>query len=158
MDFVSENAEDTKEFARSLSSKIKPNDVLALYGELGAGKTTFVRYLTEALGISSRVQSPTFVIVRKYVGGNGAIKTINHMDLYRLTDINEIKDLGIEDLISEPNSITIIEWPELIADELPKNTINIKFEIVDENERNIRIHGFSFLSGKDLSASKMKGK
>jgi len=139
MDFVSKNAKDTQEFARSLSSKIKPNYVLALYGELGAGKTTFVRYLTEALKIPSRVQSPTFVIARKYVGGKGIIKTVNHIDLYRLTDIGEIKDIGLDDLISEPNSVTVIEWPELIEAELPKNAFKIKFEVVDENERKIHV-------------------
>lgn len=139
MDFVSENTEDTKEFARSLSAKIKPGNVLALYGELGAGKTTFVRYLTEALKVPSRVQSPTFVIVRKYVGGTESIKTVNHVDLYRLTNIEEIMDLGLDDLINEPGSITIIEWPELVEKELTKNTIKIKFEIVDENERKINV-------------------
>lgn len=139
MDFVSKDAKDTKELARRLSSKIKPNDVLALYGDLGAGKTTFVRYLTEALKIPSRVQSPTFVIVRKYVGRKGIIKTVNHVDLYRLTDIDEVKDIGLDDLINEPDSVTAIEWPELIETELPKNTIKIKFQVVDENERKINV-------------------
>jgi tRNA threonylcarbamoyladenosine biosynthesis protein TsaE len=139
MDFVSKNAKDTQEFARGISSKIKPNDVLALYGDLGAGKTTFVRYLTEALKIPSRVQSPTFVIIRKYIGGTSLIKAVNHIDLYRLTDIEEIKDLGIEDLINEPGSATVIEWPELMEAELPKDTIKIRFQIVNEAERKIHV-------------------
>jgi tRNA threonylcarbamoyladenosine biosynthesis protein TsaE len=143
MDYISKNTEDTKELARIVSSKTKPNNVIALYGDLGAGKTTFVRYLTEILKIPSRVQSPTFVLVRKYAGGTGTIKTINHIDLYRLTGETEVEDLGLEDLINEPNTITIIEWPELIESKLPKNTIRVRFEIISENERRMDVQNLN---------------
>ena len=97
----------------------------------------------KALGFVSRVQSPTFVVLRKYLGGRNAIKVINHIDLYRLTNRREIDYLGLEEILSEPGSISIIEWPELIEDLLPPNTMKIKFEHVGEFERKINVQSLS---------------
>lgn len=136
MEVSTKSTEETKELAFKIAKKISKGNVLALYGDLGSGKTTFTRYLTEALGLKSRVQSPTFVIARKYENGN---TILNHIDLYRLSSIQEAKDIGIEEFLVNPKSITIIEWPELIEDLLPENTIRIYFEYVGENERKIKV-------------------
>jgi len=143
MEILSTSTEDTKKLAGSIAKKLKPGAVLALYGELGAGKTAFTNFLVKALGFVSRVQSPTFVVLRKYLGGRNAIKVINHIDLYRLTNRKEIDYLGLEEILSEPGSISIIEWPELIEDLLPPNTMKIKFEHVGEFERKINVQSLS---------------
>ena len=110
-----------------------------MYGGLGSGKTTFTGFLTRALNSSSRVQSPTFVLVRRYKCNLNGIKFINHIDLYRLSDINEILDLGFKEILNEKDTLSIIEWPELVKNYLPNKTTKIKFEIIDENERKINV-------------------
>lgn len=132
MEIITHSTEETKKFASEIAKKIKLGDTLALYGDLGTGKTTFTRYLVESLGLKNRVQSPTFVIARKY-------EHINHIDLYRITSEKEVEDLGIEETLEDRGSITIIEWPELAEKILPENTIRIYFEYIDENSRKIRI-------------------
>lgn len=132
MEIITNSTEETREFAYQIAKKTKPGDTLALYGDLGSGKTTFVRFLVEALGLKNRVQSPTFVIIRKY--GN-----LNHIDLYRLTSEEEVKDLGLGEILNDRDSITVIEWPELTEEILPVNTKRIYFEYVDENIRKIKI-------------------
>ncbi|EKD96490.1 MAG: hypothetical protein ACD_24C00023G0001 [uncultured bacterium] len=139
MEIISKTTEDTKKLAFSIAQKLKPGDVLALYGDLGSGKTTFTGFLTRALNSTSRVQSPTFVLMRRYKCNLNDINNINHIDLYRLSSINEILDLGFEEILNEKNTLSILEWPELIENNLPKKTIKIKFEIIDENERKINV-------------------
>ena len=139
MEVITTSAIQTKEFASKIAVKARPGDVYALIGDLGSGKTTFTRFFVEALGFESRVQSPTFVILRKYTTNSGDIAVVNHFDLYRIQSIEEIVDLGFEELITERNSISIIEWPELILDKLPKNAKIINFEYIGENERKITI-------------------
>ena len=140
MEIVSKTTEDTKKLAFSLAEKLKPSAVLALYGDLGAGKTTFTGFLAKALNSTSRVQSPTFVLVRKYKCDLNGITAINHIDLYRLADAEEVLDLGFKDIIAEENSISVVEWPELVEKYLPGETIKINFEILSETKKKINIH------------------
>lgn len=138
MEYLVESEKETKRLAHKISLNVKEGDVFTLYGDLGSGKTTFTRYLVEYLGINSRVQSPTFVIVRRYESNrNSEIKIINHIDLYRLTTIEEVVDLGLEEYFDEKGSITIIEWPEIAEDTLPVNVKKIYFEYIDDNKRKI---------------------
>ena len=139
MEIVSKTTEDTKKLAFSVAEKMRPGNVLALYGGLGSGKTTFTQYLTRALNSTSRIQSPTFVLIRRYKCNMNGIENINHIDLYRLSDADEIADLGIEEILNEKNTLNIIEWPELAEGYLPENTLKIIFEIIDENERKINV-------------------
>ena len=125
----------TKEFADTFSSKIKVGDIIFLYGEIGVGKTTFVKYLINIIQKknkleASEVTSPTFNILNEY-----QIKQIkiNHYDLFRLKSVNEVKNLGLFDDSSK--SITLIEWPQLIQ-EKPKNLIELTFTY--ENDYQIR--------------------
>ena len=132
MENITKSTEETKRLAVELAGKIQKGSVLALYGDLGSGKTTFTRYFVEALGLKNRVQSPTFVVARRY-------GDVNHVDLYRLTNEEEARDIGIEEMLSDQNSITLIEWPEIIENILPEKTIKIYFEYIDENTRKITI-------------------
>jgi tRNA threonylcarbamoyladenosine biosynthesis protein TsaE len=117
--------------------------VIVLIGDLGAGKTFFTTCLTKALGINARVQSPTFVLVREYEDKSApVIKKIYHADLYRMTNIEEVLDLGLLAFMDEP-ALTIIEWPELIIDRLPKRTIRINIDTLSEFERKIHVHNLS---------------
>ncbi len=134
------STEETKKLAQQLAQTLNGGDIVALYGDLGAGKTTFTRFLVEALGFDNRVQSPTFVISRKYQGkGNEKINKINHIDLYRLTSKEEAAELGLSEYFSEPTSVTLIEWPEILEETLPAKTIKMHFEVTGENERKILI-------------------
>jgi tRNA threonylcarbamoyladenosine biosynthesis protein TsaE len=133
---------DTQKLAKKLSKIIKEKDVIFLYGEIGAGKTTFVRFLINEIEAQYKVKkseilSPTFNIVYDY-----DIKKIKiyHYDLYRLKSYNDILELGMFE--TSEKHIKIIEWPELIKNK-PKDRIEIKFKYLKSNEaRKINIMGF----------------
>ena len=134
--------EDTKKLSKKISRIIKPRDVIFLYGEIGSGKTTFVRFLINFLeqvngNKQSEVLSPTFNIVYDY--NIGKLKIL-HYDLYRLKNFKDINQLGIFDTSNE--SIKIIEWPKLIKLK-PKNRIDILFKYTKFIEsRKVKILGF----------------
>lgn len=139
MEISVHSTEETKKLAERLADDIKPGDILALFGDLGSGKTTFTGFLVKALGFSDRVQSPTFVIMRHYKNGSGKslVKEINHLDLYRIRTEEELDDLGINELFEKKDTLTLIEWPELLN--LPAHSKKLYFEYVSENERKIEI-------------------
>ena len=123
---------DTLELAQNIESEKFPNMVLCLIGELGTGKTVFVKGFAQALGINETITSPTFNIVKEYDGGE---LPLYHMDVYRLED--EKKDsIGLTDYFTK-GGITIIEWSDLITDELPEERLEIYFRFIDENTRSI---------------------
>ena len=132
-----------EEFALKFLKKIKPKDVIFLYGEMGVGKTTFVKYLINGFQkennqITTEVTSPTFNILNEY-----QIKKIkiNHYDLYRLNSVNELKDLNLFD--DKLNSITLIEWPQIII-EKPKQLIELNFEYAkDYQKRFVQVKGIN---------------
>ncbi len=121
--------DDTIEFAKELAPKLKKGDVLALYGELGAGKTFFTQQLCKFLGVKENVSSPSYVLMNEY----HVNFIIRHLDLYRLDSAEEILELGLHDLYED--SITIIEWPEIAEGMLPENTIHIYFDFIDSNRK-----------------------
>jgi tRNA threonylcarbamoyladenosine biosynthesis protein TsaE len=134
MEIISTSTSETKDLAGRIAKQLVPGDVLALYGNLAAGKTTFTGFLVSALGINSRVQSPTFVLLRTYRSdtfkdGDG-IWTVNHLDLYRLETRDEVLDIGLLEIFDMANSIAIIEWPEVAEDLLPSRTKRMYFEVI----------------------------
>ena len=142
MEILSASTAETEELAKTIAEKVKPGTVLALFGDLGSGKTTFVKFLVKALGFDSRVQSPTFVIHRRYTKPLGnPIDTIHHVDLYRLTSKEEVLDIGLPEMLQEPHSLVLIEWPELAMDLLPEDVVELHFKTVDENTRHIVVKG-----------------
>lgn len=127
--FVSKNIEDTLTLAENIESEKFPNMVICLDGELGCGKTVFVKGFANALGIEDNITSPTFNIIKEYMNGE---LPLYHMDVYRIDEASD--DVGIKDYYKK-GGVTIIEWSELIKDELPDERLEIVFKIVDENTR-----------------------
>ncbi len=120
--------EDTMEIAENIESEKFPGMVICLNGELGSGKTVFVKGFAKALGIVETVTSPTFSLVKEYPEGE---MPLYHMDVYRLDENNNI---GIEDYFNM-DGICIIEWPEMIEDRLPEERLDVTFKVIDDNTR-----------------------
>ncbi len=129
-EYLSSSEKQTKQIASHLA-KTSKNHIFALSGELGAGKTIFVQGFAKGLGIKDRIISPTFVLIRQHKIP-GTNKTLYHLDLYRLEDTVNPKELGLEEIWSDPNNIIIIEWAEKIK-ELPKNAIRISIQKQGDN-------------------------
>lgn len=121
--FVSNNQNETKEFAKKFASKLHKKDIVVLTGELGSGKTKFVEGFLSYFGLENEISSPTFTIANEYKTNN---INIFHFDVYRLADSSEFYEIGGEEYFE--NGICLIEWGELIADALPPNYIHITFE------------------------------
>ena len=111
---------------------MSPNDVVALIGPLGAGKTTLIQGIAEGLQVKDYITSPTFIIINEYQGR----VPFYHVDLYRLDEVKDIEDLGIEEYFNR-GGVCVIEWAEKLGELLPNNSGKIKIEIVSENERKI---------------------
>ncbi len=135
--------EDVERLAKKLAPLLKEGDVISLSGDLGAGKTTLVQYLTKELGVDDYVTSPTFALVNIYFGDF----TINHMDLYRLEHPDELLQLDYESYFY-PDGITFIEWAEMGQGYLPENIVEINiekagdsrvFELIENNDRSKEI-------------------
>jgi len=135
---ISPNAQETIKFAQKFAQKLKGGEVIGLIGELGAGKTTFMKGLAEGLKVNNTITSPTFVLLKSYHGKikNKKIELV-HIDAYRIENTDDIKSVGIEDYLNRKDAIVAIEWAEKIKGFLPKNTIYIKFKHKSENERGI---------------------
>lgn len=141
--FLSKSTEETQQFAEKFAKELKGGDIVLLYGNLGAGKTTFVQGLAKGLGISHRIISPTFIILRTYSLGNKEkgidIRNFYHVDLYRLQTDKEIEDIGLIDLMGKKENIVVIEWPEKLGLLMPKNAWQLKFKNNGEDEREITV-------------------
>ena len=140
MEVVLKSLKDTQKLAVKLAKEILLKggpSVAALYGDLGSGKTTFVQFLAQALGIKEKVLSPTFVILKTFVLPKkiGQFKFLTHVDSYRLKSAKDLLDLGLKDLLADKENITVIEWPEKIEKYLPKNTIKMYFKLKNAKER-----------------------
>jgi len=126
--------EETKNIAFDLAKGLKSGDVIALTGDLGAGKTVFTGGVAEALGVKERVTSPTFTLIHEYQG----IIPLFHMDLYRMETLKEIEDIGVEDYLYG-NGISLVEWAEKLEHLLPQKYISVKIEHLGGNTRKITI-------------------
>ena len=121
--------------AEALLQRMGDRRKAALYGPMGAGKTTFVRALCRALGIAENVSSPTFAIVNEYSLAQSG-DAVYHLDLYRLKTLQEAMDIGVENYL-EDEHYCFIEWPELIEPLLPRDAFRIKLELVIDSQRKI---------------------
>lgn len=126
---------DVPGLAQELAQKLKPGLVIALNGDLGAGKTTFTQALAKAAGITETVNSPTFVIMNVYTG---PIK-FYHFDLYRLNSIEDLENIGGEELIPSSDGVTLLEWAEKIPEILPEKYIQIDITYKTEDSRIFKI-------------------
>lgn len=131
--WIIKNLSELELFAKKLARQLKVGDVVALSGELGAGKTTLVQAMARFMGIPSSVLSPTFVIFKFYPANYRGIKRFCHIDLYRLNDFKAPH--GFEEYLGEKNTICFIEWAEKIKDKLPSKTIWLRIKARPDNSR-----------------------
>lgn len=139
MKYTTNNVEETYQVAAKIADQFKDKGgLIALSGDLGAGKTTFTQGLAKALNITDKIISPTFVLIRQHPVPN-IDRVLYHIDLYRLEgDINP-QDLGLKELWEDKNNIVLIEWAEKIKNQLPPNTVLINIEKINETSREITI-------------------
>ncbi|MFC7063240.1 tRNA (adenosine(37)-N6)-threonylcarbamoyltransferase complex ATPase subunit type 1 TsaE [Halobacillus seohaensis] len=136
LEYVTHSTEDTMQFAEKLAGFLEPGDVLTLEGDLGAGKTTFTKGLAKGLGVKRTVNSPTFTIIKEYMGR----LPFYHMDVYRLEDSDE--DLGFEEFFNG-EGITVVEWSQFIYDYLPEQRLELTIESMSEASRKISLYAHS---------------
>lgn len=144
MKIISKSAEETKKIARGLTKKYVKG-VIALTGDLGSGKTTFVQGFAEGLRIEDKIISPTFILIKQYeIVRQHPIprtkKVLYHIDLYRLNADLNLKEIGLEEILNNQQNIVLIEWAEKAKGILPKKTRWISFEAIDQSTRKIIIH------------------
>ncbi|MBO4286357.1 MAG: tRNA (adenosine(37)-N6)-threonylcarbamoyltransferase complex ATPase subunit type 1 TsaE [Bacilli bacterium] len=133
--YISHSQDETRLFASDLIKKIPLGSVIALTGDLGAGKTTFVQGVASALGIEDKVASPTFNIMKLYLGDVSLI----HIDAYRLENMDH--NIGLDEYIGYEKGYTFIEWPMYIPELLPENYIEINISNLGDNNREIVVKG-----------------
>lgn len=141
MEYISTSEKQTQEIAETFAKDLMPGDVLALYGDLGSGKTTFTNGLAKHFGIEKPITSPTFVIQKSYriEKNESGIVELVHIDAYRMSGSEDAESIGLPEYFNRNDVITIIEWPERIEDMLPERTKKIRFEYLDENRRKINL-------------------
>ncbi len=135
---IVKNINQTKKLAKKFAKTLVGGTKILLNGDLGAGKTTFTRFLAQALGVKDEVTSPTFTIMKSYKGKR---YTLYHFDMYRLSGGDEANEFGFEDYIYnvDYNSIVVIEWSERVKDMLKGDFITINIERIDETKRKFTI-------------------
>lgn len=140
--YKTSSEKETKSLAAKIAKNLK-STVISLTGQLGAGKTTFVQGFAKGLNIKDKIISPTFVLIRQHSipHTNGHLY---HIDLYRLEDTSQITHLGLEEIIKNPENITIVEWAEKAEKLLPKNTVKINIEKIGQDQRRITVLNFPF--------------
>lgn len=148
---ITRNAKETIRYAQKFAQKLKGGEVIGLIGDLGSGKTTFIKGLARGLGIRDEITSPTFVLMKIYEisrNPNHPIIRLSdhpvllvHVDAYRIGNPpaggEDIKSVGIADYLGRQDAVVVIEWADKIQKILPKKTIYIKFKHIDENKREI---------------------
>jgi tRNA threonylcarbamoyladenosine biosynthesis protein TsaE len=137
-EILTQSAEETIEEGRKLGAQLKAPVFVLLFGELGAGKTTFTKGLVTGLGAADEadVTSPTFTLVHKYDRG----PRVYHIDLYRIADARDLETLGLDDLFAE-TAVVIVEWPEKLNLRTDHPVLRVRLEHVDDGARRIRIDG-----------------
>ena len=153
MIYLSNSPKETQKISSNLAAKMNGGPtslklrrarIIALEGELGAGKTTFVQAFVKALGITAKIKSPTFNIIKKYPvklrhGAGKITKYVYHIDCYRLRDHKDALPVGIKEIFKEKDALVLIEWPERISKILPKKIIRVHIDHIAPSKRKITI-------------------
>jgi tRNA threonylcarbamoyladenosine biosynthesis protein TsaE len=132
---TSRSPAETRRLGEALGARLGPGDVVALRGELGAGKTALAQGIGAGLGVTEPVSSPTFALVHEYAGR----LPVWHLDTYRIRSLDELIDLSWQDLLAA-GGVILVEWPERIEPALPDERLDVRLEYVDEDTREIRLH------------------
>lgn len=130
-EYVSHSPEETELLAKKLGELVAAGDVITLSGDLGVGKTSFTKGLAKGLGITRTVSSPTFTIIKEYIGR----LPLYHMDAYRIED--EWEELGLDEYF-HGEGVSVIEWPDMIGEQLPENRLVISIERIGDTRRKIK--------------------
>lgn len=126
-----------RDFALGLTPLPHRATVVGLYGDLGAGKTTFVQAAAKALGVKETLNSPTFLIMKSYPLPSTLYRLLIHIDAYRLKNSDELRRLRFDELLANPKNLILIEWADKVADLLPKDHTKLHFAFVDDTTRKI---------------------
>ena len=132
--YISRSEEETEAIGEKFAAHLAGGAVVAMYGDLGAGKTAFVRGMARGMGLECRVSSPTFTIVNEYLGQRELI----HFDMYRLSDADELFDIGWEDYLNR-GAVCAVEWSEKVQDAFFGDEITVRIEKLSDTERKITI-------------------
>jgi len=134
---ITNSEQETFDWAKNFAQKLKGGEIIGLIGDLGAGKTIFVKGLAKGFGVKNTVTSPTFVIMKIYDINNqkSKIKNLAHIDAYRLKSELDIIAIGADEYFERKDTVTVIEWPENIKKCLPKKTIYVNIAIKGGNKR-----------------------
>ena len=150
MQFLSKSPKETQKSAEVLAKEIvrkasqkRTAFVLGLEGELGTGKTTFVKGFAKALGVKHKIASPTFVLMKNYSLKLKAYSNLCHIDAYRLKDHKDLIKLGIKETFSDPQNLILIEWSDRVKKILPKNYLKIHIDHIDEKTRKIYVRAYT---------------
>lgn len=135
-EFALRSEAETKALGARIAASLKPGDVVALEGDLGAGKTMLARAVLNALGYAETVPSPSFTLVQRY---DTPGLSVSHFDLYRIEKEAELEELGLDDALAE--GAALIEWPEHAAARLPEDALHVHLAVVDETTRRARVYG-----------------
>ena len=135
-EYISRSERETEELGAKLAASLKGGAVVAMYGDLGAGKTAFVRGMARGMGLNCRVSSPTFTIVNEYLGERELI----HFDMYRLSCADELFDIGWEDYLRR-GAVCAVEWSENVEDAFFGDEVRVTIEKLSDTERKITIEG-----------------
>ena len=135
----------TRRVAVALAALVRRGDVIALHGDLGAGKTAFARFLIQALGVKDEVPSPTFTLVQTYPVEGRDFDSVWHFDLYRIGDPDEVVELGMDEAFD--TGVTLIEWPERMGADLPEDRLSIRLSLV-EDRRTMTLSGGASWAGR----------
>jgi len=143
--FLSKTSAQTKKIGECFAKKIRKTLfqnkalVIALQGDLGGGKTTFLQGFAKGLEIKEKILSPTFILIRKFEIQNSKFENFYHIDCYRVEKPKEILDLGFKEIISNPQNIVAVEWADRIKKIIPKKTTWINFEFINKKTRKLLI-------------------
>lgn len=135
MEIRIDSLETIREAARQFIDAMEGRTIFALYGKMGVGKTTFTKALCEELGVQDVINSPTFAIVNEYEDGQG--RPVYHFDFYRIKRLSEAYDIGFDEYLDSGN-LCLIEWPELIEELLPEETVKVCIEEQEDGSRVVR--------------------
>jgi tRNA threonylcarbamoyladenosine biosynthesis protein TsaE len=134
-EFYSGSPEETLTIGEFIAGSLEPGDILCLHGDLGAGKTQLVKGISRGLGLSEHlVNSPTFTLIHEYHGQ----LPLYHFDLYRLKNVSELREIGVEDYLYG-KGVCIVEWPEILENDLPANAVHVTIKKIDASTRKLSI-------------------
>lgn len=139
MNITSQSEKETEKIAAIFAKNLQGGETIGLVGDLGAGKTAFVKGMAKGLGIKRVVNSPTFVVMKVYPVKHTTIKQLVHVDAYRVKSSKALTGIGLEDYINSTDSVVVIEWADLVKKILPKNKLIVSFKHGEKNQRVINL-------------------